>query len=108
MIDAAGYLLLGVSYGVVAWMTYEIYMARRWGFFAWMGFGFGAVAVPCSLAALFYRSSSTDLECLIRLSNSIIVPWPIIDTLLCLTGAILGGVGWIVLQRGNIASPRKA
>ncbi len=94
--DTAGYLFLGVSYGVVAWIMARIYIIRKWALFAWMGFGFAALAVPCSLAALLLRRMNEFGS-----DGSIIgvVPWPIIDTFLCFIGALLGGIGWFSFHR---------
>ncbi len=93
VMDTAGYLFLGVSYGVVAWIMARIYIIRKWALFAWMGFGFAALAVPCSLAALFLRQGAFDVLFIG------VVPWPIIDTFLCFIGALLGGIGWFSLHR---------
>jgi hypothetical protein len=109
VMDTAGYLFLGVTFGFVAWLVSKIYMFRRWALLAWMGFGFAAIAVPCSLVALSFHapdgsgSPSFFSVLLIRLPVLGIVPWPLIDTFLCLVGAVLVGIGWFLLKRNSIA-----
>jgi hypothetical protein len=76
--DTAGYLFLGVSYGVVAWVMARIYIIRKWALFAWMGFGFAALAVPCSLAALFQENPNLQTGHLSVYPPTRVVPWPII------------------------------
>jgi hypothetical protein len=95
VMDAAGYLFLGVSYGVVAWIMARIYIIREWALSAWMGFGFATLAVPCSLAALSFRQpSESGYVGAFDVLFIGVVPWPIIDTFLCFIGALLGGIGW--------------
>jgi hypothetical protein len=104
VMDTAGYLFLGVTFGFVAWLVSKIYMFRRWALLAWMGFGFAAIAIPCSLMGLYLRTSNEDTVFLVRLSG-LTVPWPIIDIFLCLAGAIIAGGAWLLFRRNSIPTP---
>jgi hypothetical protein len=97
LLDGAGYLSLGLIYGLTVWFSFKIYMQQVWRFMAWAGLGFVTVAVPASVLILQHGSHIT----IPGLGEATL---PVLEVLLCIAGAALAGTGWLVFQR--VASTR--
>jgi hypothetical protein len=97
-VDMAGYLTLGLTYGFAVWFTFKTYISQEWRLLAWAGLGFSSVAVPASL--LLIQRGSTSVPVLGDAA------WPILETLLCIVGAFVAGLGWLAHRMAGTRSVR--
>jgi len=97
-VDMAGYLSLGLTYGLAVWFTFKTYILHEWRLLAWAGLGFSAVAVPASLLLIQRGSISVPV-----LGDA---AWPILETLLCTIGAFVAGLGWLAHSMAGCRSVR--